>query len=373
MTEEFLKGVVYGCQVVVTNPTSSVQKLDLLVQIPRMALPMARSRSTASFPLRLEPFSTHKMEYHFYFPASSGEKTFAQFPVHVGKDETAMAWAEPFAFKVVDKLSNIDKASWDYISQFGTEEDVIGFLNGHNIDRIKVERIAWRVRDAAFFEKVIALLQKRHVYDHTLWSYGIHHNKLPPMRQFLLHSDGFLKRCGDWIDCELVTIDPVERRAYEHLEYSPLVNARAHQLGKRRRILNNYFHQQYHRLMKILTYRPVLDDADNMSVAYYLFLQDRVEEALEFFDRVNPGRLPTRLQHDYMSCYAAFYREKPAEAKTIARALRRLPGRALARALRPGRHPGGGDPRGRAKPASRTRTTASSSRTNSPRPSRRST
>ena len=35
VTEEFLRYTVYGCHVVVTNPTSSRQKLDILVQIPK--------------------------------------------------------------------------------------------------------------------------------------------------------------------------------------------------------------------------------------------------------------------------------------------------------------------------------------------------
>ncbi len=34
VTDEFLVHTVYGCQVVVTNPTSSPQKLDVLLQIP---------------------------------------------------------------------------------------------------------------------------------------------------------------------------------------------------------------------------------------------------------------------------------------------------------------------------------------------------
>ena len=38
---ELLVGVVYQCQVVVTNPTSRSQKLAVLLQIPRGAMPVA--------------------------------------------------------------------------------------------------------------------------------------------------------------------------------------------------------------------------------------------------------------------------------------------------------------------------------------------
>ena len=44
VTEEFLAGVVYGANIVVTNPTSSPQKLELLLQIPQGALPGARQQ-----------------------------------------------------------------------------------------------------------------------------------------------------------------------------------------------------------------------------------------------------------------------------------------------------------------------------------------
>ena len=60
-------------------------------------------------------------------------------------------------------------------------------------------------------------------------------------------------------DSPLVTIDPVARRTYEHLEYKPLVNARAHSLGKRRQIVNDRFCEQYHRFLKELSYRRQLD------------------------------------------------------------------------------------------------------------------
>jgi hypothetical protein len=53
VTEEFLQYAVYGCQVVLTNPTSSRQKLDVLLQVPRGGIPVKsgftrRSRSSTT-------------------------------------------------------------------------------------------------------------------------------------------------------------------------------------------------------------------------------------------------------------------------------------------------------------------------------------
>jgi len=133
-----------------------------------------------------------------------------------------------------------------------------------------------------------------------------------------MHADDFINQCGAAIECPLVTIDPVERRTYQHREYWPLVNARAHRLGKSRTILNDRFFQQYSAFLDILCYRPALDDEDLMSLACYMLLQDRIEEAMAHFGRVDPEKLAMRLQYDYFRAYLAFDSSEPARAREVA-------------------------------------------------------
>ncbi len=306
VTEEFLTAVVYGAQVVITNPTSARQRIDLLLQIPKGAMPVMGSQATRGVYMDLQPFSTATFEYYFYFPQAGD---FDHFPVHVGKNDKLLAYAEAVKFKVVVEPTKIDRASWDYISQNATDEELLTYLKDNNINRLNLERIAYRMKNAEFFKAAIALLDSRHVYNHTLWSYGLQHNVLPAIRQYLQHADSFVAGCGAYIDSKPLTINPVERRAYQHMEYAPLVNARAHKLGKGRQIVNDRLFQQYGRLMKILTYRPQLDNDDLMAVTYYMLLQDRVEEGLGFFARVDAKKLPTALQYDYFTAYTAFYRQ----------------------------------------------------------------
>lgn len=314
VTEEFLTAVVYGCQVVATNPTSARRKLDILLQVPQGAIPVLNGRYTHSAHVDLQPYNTTTLEYYFYFPHSG---KWRHYPVHVASHEALIAFVEPFVFNVVDELTRIDTESWDYISQHGDEQQVVDYLKKYNLGRINLDRIAWRVQDEKFFAKTMGLLDARHVYDHTLWSYGVKHNHLPAIHQFLKHADGFLNQCGPYIDCKLVTIDPVERNQYEHMEYKPLVSARAHTLGKRRRILNDRFFEQYHRLMTILAYRPQFNDDDRMAVAYYMLLQDRIDEALAFFKQVNRSGLKTQLQYDYANAYLGFYTGDLSIARTV--------------------------------------------------------
>ncbi|MGD8836089.1 MAG: hypothetical protein PVJ19_14190, partial [Desulfobacteraceae bacterium] len=111
--DEFLFHTAYGCQVVVGNPTSSKQKLRILLQIPNGAIPVKSGFYTKSLPVTLEPFSTRKFEYHFYFPQAG---KFNHYPAQVSKNEAFISSAGPGTLNVVEAFTRLDKTSWDYIS-----------------------------------------------------------------------------------------------------------------------------------------------------------------------------------------------------------------------------------------------------------------
>ena len=313
---EFLSRAVYGCQVILTNPTANPQKLELLMQIPQGAIPVSNGFVTKSIFSNLAPYSTSSTEYFFYFPLPG---QFTHYPVQVAKDEKILAFAAPETLTVVDKLTKADTASWDYISQNGTNDEVIAFLKNNNINRLNLELIAWRMKDAAFFDLATTLLAQRHIYNDVLWAYAIKHGRPEVVREYLQHNSQFADHSGPIIDSPLLTIDPVIRKTYQHMEYSPLVNARAHRLGRTRKIVNERAFQQYERLLNVLAYRPALDNTDLMAVTYYMLLQDRVEEGLNYFGRVRcANALPTRLQYDFFKCYTNFYQGDPAAARALA-------------------------------------------------------
>jgi len=315
VTEEFLRQTVYGCQIVITNPTSARQKLSLLLQIPQGSIPVLNSQATKTVYLTLEPYHTQTVEFHFYFP-TAGE--FTQFPVHVAKREQLIAAAKPVVFHVVDQPTNLDKQSWDYVSQHGSLEDVVAFLNEHNIQRLNLDRIAWRMHDAKAFQTIIALLQQRHVYQQTLWSYALLHNDALVAGTYLQNVEPIVNEVGGRLNSVLLTVDPVARRTYEHLEYKPLVNARAHRLGPQRQIVNDRLLWQYHRFLKQLAYERTLDDEDQLATTYYLLLQDRIEEALPMFAAVDRDRIAEKIQFDYCDAYLKFFSAEPEAARPIA-------------------------------------------------------
>ena len=318
VTGEFLAGVLYGAQVVVTNPTSSTQKLDVLFQIPRGARPAAGAKATRSVPLRLEPFRTHTLDIGFYFPQAG---SFPHFPVHVTRDGQVVAFASPTTFTVVDRLSTADTASWAYVSQNGTEAEVLAFLDAANIRTLDLDKVAWRVRRSPeFFRALGARLAQRRVWHPVTYSSGFVHNDPAAIREFLRHHPSALATLGPWLRSPLIDIDPVDHRMYEHLEYAPLVNARAHRLGAERTILNDRFREQYQGFLRVLAYQPHLDDAGRLALTGYLLLQDRVEEAVSMFAAVKREAVPTALQFDYTAAWLALAQGDAAAARTLAAA-----------------------------------------------------
>ncbi len=312
--DEFLPHVVYGAQIILTNPTGNRQRLQVLLQIPWGAIPVNGGFQTRGTHVALEPHSTQTVEYYFYFPQTG---KYPHYPVTVARNDKVIAGVAPFTFNVVGRLSKVDKTSWAWLSQNGTPEDVLAFLKTANLRRLDLQEIAWRMKDRDAFKQVTSLLDSRRVYHDVLWSYGLLHNDADTIRAYLAHSR-FADRCGLWLVSPLLTLDPVDRLAYQHLEYAPLVNARVHPVGAKPKILNNRFRAQYQQFLKVLSYKPAPGSADLLAVTYYLALQDRVGEALDWFARVDRKAVPEQLQCDYVEAYLAFYRGDVETARKIA-------------------------------------------------------
>ncbi len=313
VTDEFLPQVVYGAQIVLTNPTGNRRKLQALCQIPVGAMPVQSGLQTRGFHTVLEPYSTETRELYFYFP-STGD--FPHYPVTVAVEDKVVGSAAPQVFHVVEELTQIDTTSWPWISQNGTPEQVLEYLRTANLARIEdaLSEIAWRMKERSFYDEVLKILGSRHIFDQTLWSYAIYHNDQPAIAEYLRHTS-FADHCGLWLISPLLQLDPVERFDYQHLEYSPLVNPRTHALGAQRTILNRRFREQYQQFMRVLGYKPQLDAADTLATAYYMLLQERTGEAIEWFARVERNRIASAMQYDYLAAWLALAQGEAAAAR----------------------------------------------------------
>jgi hypothetical protein len=313
--DEFLRGVPYGCRVVVTNPAAEPVEMDLMLQIPQGALPIDSSFETIGRNLQLGAYATKKIEYAFYFPQAG---TFTHYPAHANQNGELLASAIAATMKVVAVPTTVDTESWEFISQRSNLEALKQFLVQANIESLDLDRLAWRMSQREAFDAVTTLLRDRHTFSETLWSYGLKHQDPGTVREFLRHKSGLVNSCGPWLETPLLSINPIERRSWQRMEFRPLFNPRAHPLGAKHEILNTELAIQYNELLLILAYKPQLADEDWMSVTYHLLLQGRIAEAMTSFNRIDRGNLPMQIQYDYMDAYMDFFTEDVSRAASIA-------------------------------------------------------
>jgi hypothetical protein len=309
-------GRAVACGVVVTNATADPRHVDVLLQVPEGAVPLCDALRLRSLPVLLAPYQQHSLQYLFYFPRPG---TFAHYPATVSAEGRVLAQAEARPFTVSEK-PRTDTGTWDYVSQFGTDDEVLAFLSGRNLRELqpKLERVAFRMREPAFFARALAFLRGQHLFDAVLWSYALRHNDVAALREYLPHTP-LADACGPWLESPLLSVDVLRRSTYEHKEYWPLVNARAHALGSRRTILNAVFLEQYRSLLDRLCHKPSPDAEDRLAVTVYLALQDRLDEALSQFGKVTAEAVAERVQYDAAQAYLLFCQGQWSEARAIAR------------------------------------------------------
>ena len=324
VTGEMLVAVIYQCQVVVTNPTSRMQRLAVLLQIPAGALPVNGGLATRTHRVQLAPYATTSIEYAFYFPAAG---TFAHYGAQITRVDELVAAAAGRELAVVRAPTAVDTASWSHVSQRGTLDEVVAFIGTHNLGRIDLSRVAWRMRERPAFDRILAALAARHVHDETLWAYALVHGDRARAAEWLAHQDEFLAEAGPELDAGLVPLEPVARGLYQHLEYAPLVNARAHRLGERRTVLNDGLAAQWKSFLERLASSRALGADDWLAAAHYLFTMDRPDDATRALSKVagvsedrtgdtlQPG--VAALQFAYLSAYAAAARGDLATARAL--------------------------------------------------------
>ncbi len=321
VTGEFVRRVVYGGRVTLTNPTASRRVLNVLRQLPLGAIPLRDGVMTDDGVIRLEPYTTEKIEYFFVFPFSG---QFAQFPAQAAAGETVVGKAEARRFNVVDEPTEVDKTSWTWISQYAPADDVLAFLKAGNLRRLDLDEIAWRLKDRGFFAQVTDLLTLRGLCHDTTFSYSVHHKDADRARLWLTRSS-LAGRVGPVLDSPLLRVDPVESKVYEHLEYDPLVNPRVHPVGEKRTILNTALDAQYRALLRTGAYRANWPASERLGLVYYLLLQDRLAEGFAELAKIDDKDLHEKVQVDYLRAWVALRQLDVKRAAKLAEAYQDYP------------------------------------------------
>lgn len=313
-------GVAYRGRVVMTNPTGNTMRIQLLMQIPQGAIALEGGRSVTVKEFELAPFSTQETSHVFYFP-SAGE--FSYYGAKASQDQRSIAAQESGAMRVLDKPLNVDDSSWNYVAAWGTHAQVLESLKTANLSKIDLGLIAWRMSDRAFWQQVLDALDGYGVYHEGLWAYALRHQDAKRTREFLDAHAGIVQTVGPVFRTELMDVQVEARFAYEHLDFRPLVVARSHMLGREPVITNDGMKAHYSQFMQLLAFQPRLQPRHRLALVYYWIANNRIEDAMEQFSRVQrqdfEGLEEGVLQYDYFAAYLDMRSGKYDEAKAIAR------------------------------------------------------
>lgn len=310
-----LRGIPYRTHVVVTNPTNTKRLVQVLTQIPAGALPLASGKVTDSTPLNLEPYSTAQIQYSFYFPV---EGEFEHYGSQISSEGKHVVATESKSHRVLAKPESVDETTWSYIADWGSSEQVLEYLKKANLEKIDLDRIAFRMQDKKFFEQTTTLLTANNKFVPEIWAYAVRHDEPKEIRQLVLSRPDFVAQLGAVFASLLVDVDPQEQMSYEHLDYKPLVVARIHRLGTKAVILNDRLFVQYQRLLDVISHQRSVNNGQQLALCYYMLLQNRIEEAIAWFGKVDASKLDTKMQYDYFTAYLGFYRGEYDQAAKLA-------------------------------------------------------
>ncbi len=176
------------------------------------------------------------------------------------------------------KPESIDETTWDYVADWGSDEQVMEFLKKANLESIDLEAIAFRMQNKSFFMQVTEYLNAQGKFEASLWAYAVQHNEPKHIAQLIQANPQFVSQLGPQFVSPLVKIDVDEQMSYEHLDYKPLVVARAHRLGAKNRVLNDKLYTQYNRLLNVVAHQRSIGNDQQLAICYYMLLQNRIEE-----------------------------------------------------------------------------------------------
>lgn len=293
VTDEFVVGRPYFKKTVLMNPTDEEIYESFVVEIPEGAIPLNGDRAVGRHTVPVDELGATSLKCTFYFPQVVDG---APLPVVAAPTKT-------------------DTTSWAYVSQNGTKGEVLDYLKTKNLAMPEVDlaKIAWRMKDGQYARQVLDVLTARGFYDQELWLAGLLWREAfdaQRLREVLAREENLKRvaqKLGPALDSPLLTIDPETAGIFEHKEYWPIINARAHAVaGGVDRLANRQLAAEYRAFLDTLAAKRTLSANDRLLAAVYLIAQDRIEEAKAQVAEVKAEDVETKMQVAYLGAYLAF-------------------------------------------------------------------
>lgn len=174
--------------------------------------------------------------------------------------------------------------------------------------------LSWFLQDIEFYRSAISILKKRKLYDDVAWSYSFYHNDDEVMKEYITKSEAFKRFRGTFLETKTMQMLP-KYKDFPILDYLPMVKRWVHKLGDDtiKALTNVQFRETYDRFLLAMTEKWKLNPFDKLIFISYLLIQDRIGEAKDVFNTIDPAPFETpgdsllKLQFNYMQAYFDFY------------------------------------------------------------------
>lgn len=301
------KQTLYECNLVVTNITSETKELKILQILPVGSIPINPPQSIKNLVQTLPGYSTNVIKYSFYFP-NSGNFTF--LPASISEKGQIIASASTINPSVTDseELNNI--TCFLDVVQTADDEKILEFIQRSNLYvDIQLDKIYFKLNKKEFWASLIQILEEKDFCDDTVLSFSLMYKDVPRSLRYLKKNTLVKNLLSSMWD--QVYEDP------PHSEFSPLVNARAYQLGQQKQMANESVLKEYKALLTHLAFKKNLNLSDKLKICQYLLYKDDYSKAKNLFDSFSEQKIQfstekllaghLQIQLDYL--YAYFYPE----------------------------------------------------------------
>ncbi len=312
----FSPRTAYGSSLIIVNPTGETRQVQILWQIPQGSLPLEGKPATDSVTIELQPYGNEQINMSFYFP-EAGE--FACYPFNVSQNDTVLAAPQVPVMRVTEESTSTAEDYFYELADDGDAEKLLEFLRTKSLfdDNHDLYYILWRLKDKAFYDRVIAILNDRLYFDEEVFSFAFYHRDQANIRRYLENSST-VQAVGPWLDSPFLQVTAARDLNWFDQEFDPFINNRAHRLGMQDQLPLDLAKTHYIGLLNILCHKTELSADDQLQLCYFLLLQNRTEDAVNAFAKIDRAKLGQQLHYDYLHCYLLFSQQKPTEAKAIA-------------------------------------------------------
>ena len=219
--------------------------------------------------------------------------------------------------RIEGKLRNI--LSDDSCSSKDKHDNILKYFQNDIFNDEDISNVLYLLKDNKdYYYKFIKTLRERGYYHNKVWAFGFHHKDEQAIKEYLNTVNSLKQDLGYDFESSLFSYNEIDdAKIHPHLEYNPLYNARKHPFGNKNEktgtnIANKEFNETYTKFIINLLSLKKLRIKELLQLAYYLILQDRMDDAFEVFKKIKPEEVENnkyknyKIQYDYLNAYLDF-------------------------------------------------------------------